>query len=249
MVWQSNSTWRINTTHCLFFKVLPSCPALGEYLENFRSSDITTYTLDIHYISSVTDCLRDSFSTASFHQFSYSSRHSPPNLIPSTTKIMAEVTESPDATSTGTVMDDGIQFQLPTFHHNPRIHLERLAVFLAFREGFAHTAPATRNSFLGNKKKFVDRRREFFEYLIGKPEVSSQLHRMKKKRVLAAAEVLFGFGHLAPDSTMNKRFAHLSAEQIRSVEWRASVSLPPCAYYCWFSCDFLAWVFTNTSVL
>ncbi|CCD48029.1 hypothetical protein ACHAPF_000732 [Botrytis cinerea] len=140
---------------------------------------------------------------------------------------MAEVTESPDATSTDTVMDDGIQFQLPTFHHNPRIHLERLAVFLAFREGFAHTAPATRNSFLGNKKKFVDRRREFFEYLIGKPEVSSQLHRMKKKRVLAAAEVLFGFGHLAPDSTMNKRFAHLSAEQIRSVEWRASVSLPP----------------------
>ncbi|TEY79803.1 hypothetical protein BOTCAL_0041g00020 [Botryotinia calthae] len=140
---------------------------------------------------------------------------------------MAEITESHDATSTDTVMDDGIRFQLSIFHKNPRIHLERLAVFLAFREGFAHTAPATRNSFHGNKKKFVDRRREFFEYLIGKPEVSLQLHRMKKKRILAAAEFLFGFGHLSPDSIMNKRFAHLSAEQIRSVEWRASVSLPP----------------------
>ncbi|TGO21428.1 hypothetical protein BPAE_0220g00030 [Botrytis paeoniae] len=140
---------------------------------------------------------------------------------------MAEVTESHDPTPTDTVMDDGIQSQLPILHNNPRMHLERLAVFLAFREGFAQTAKATRKSFHGNKKKFFNRRREFFEHLISKPEVSLQLHRMKKKSIIAAAEFLFRTGRLSPNSTLNKRFAHLSAEQIQSVEWRASVSLPP----------------------
>ncbi|KAF7885703.1 uncharacterized protein EAF02_004212 [Botrytis sinoallii] len=140
---------------------------------------------------------------------------------------MAEVTESHDPTPTDTVMDDGIESQLPILHNDRRIHLERLAVFLAFREGSAQTAEATRKSFHGNKKAFVNRRREFFEQLISKPEVSSQLQRMKKKRVIAAAEFLFRTGHLSSNSTMNKRFAHLSAEQIRSFEWRASVSLPP----------------------
>ncbi|TGO44688.1 hypothetical protein BCON_0474g00030 [Botryotinia convoluta] len=140
---------------------------------------------------------------------------------------MAEVIKSHDPAPTDTAMDDGIQFQLPILHSNPRIHLERLAVFLAFRESFAHTAKATRNSFHGNKKKFVNRRREFFEHLISKPEVLLQLHRMKKKSIIAAAEFLFRTGHLAPNSAMNKRFAHLSVEQIQGVEWRASVSLPP----------------------
>ncbi|KAF7955990.1 hypothetical protein EAE96_004911 [Botrytis aclada] len=140
---------------------------------------------------------------------------------------MAEVTKSHDLTPTDTVMDGGIQFQLPILHSSPRVHLERLAVFLAFREGFAHTAKATRNSFQCNKKKFINRRREFFENLMSKPEILLQLHRIKKKRVIAAAEFLFRTGHLSPNSTMNKLFAHLSAEQIQSVEWRASVSLPP----------------------
>ncbi|TGO54218.1 hypothetical protein BOTNAR_0274g00130 [Botryotinia narcissicola] len=140
---------------------------------------------------------------------------------------MAEVTESHDPTLTDTVMDDGIQSQLPILHDDRRIHLERLAVFLAFREGFAQTTEATRKSFQGNKNISFKRRREFFEHLISKREVSLQLHRMKKKSIIAAAEFLFRTNHLSPNSTMNQRFAHLSAEQIQSFEWRASVSLPP----------------------
>ncbi|KAF7896884.1 uncharacterized protein EAF01_009287 [Botrytis porri] len=140
---------------------------------------------------------------------------------------MTEITESHDPTPTDTAMDDGIQSQLPILHNDPRIHLERLAVFLAFREGFAQASKATRMSFHGTKKKFVERRREFFEQLISKPEVSLQLHRMKKKSIIAAAEYLFKTARLFPNSTMNKHFAHLSAEQIKSAEWRASVSLPP----------------------
>ncbi|KAF5868051.1 uncharacterized protein Bfra_007246 [Botrytis fragariae] len=139
---------------------------------------------------------------------------------------MEKIIESHDPTPTDTVMDDGIQSQLPILHDNHHIHLERLAVFLAFREGFAQTAKATRRSFHGNEKKIFNRRREFFEHLISKPEVSLQLHRMKKKSIIAAAEFLFRTGRLSPNSTMNKRFAHLSAEQIQSAESRASVSLP-----------------------
>lgn len=195
------------------------------------------FLIAIHCIDRVKACLKKIISARLLTILSLIyPRHPLLDLIPSTAKIMAEVTESHDPTPTDTIMDDGIQSQLPILHNDRRIHLERLAVFLAFREGFAQTAEETRKLFHGNKNVLFKRRREFFEHLISKPEVSRQLHRMKKKRIIAAVEFLCRANHLSPNSTMNKRFAHLSAEQIQSFEWRASVSLPSCAYDCLSPC-------------
>ncbi|KAI9642537.1 hypothetical protein NHQ30_009342 [Ciborinia camelliae] len=139
---------------------------------------------------------------------------------------MAGVTEADIAIPTDIAMADPINFQIPLLHNHPRIHLERLAVFLAFREGFAHTSKATRHSFQNKRPDNAKKRHTFFTYLVEKPEVSLQLHRMKRHVIFKAGDFLFMTGHLSPNSALNKLFAPFSAEQIQSREWRASVSLP-----------------------
>ncbi|KAF7877345.1 hypothetical protein EAF04_001027 [Stromatinia cepivora] len=119
-----------------------------------------------------------------------------------------------------------VYHHIPTLHKHSRVHLERLAVFLAFRADFASTSRATRASFMGKKPHNIQKRHDFFTSMANKQELSLQLHQIKTPDIMRAAEFLFHTGHLAPKSALNKVFALVPAQQILDTKWRASASLP-----------------------